>query len=136
MNGLERATLEQEGTVSRIEAFVNASASLEFTKNFLVLPRKVHVDVVNVKCPDKVISELTELVKISEVDGELFSKVTVKFSGSSLTKFLVSYNKKVLFLKNTGGRVTKDVATYLIKAYFDNKKNTRAKPTHKSISTF
>jgi hypothetical protein len=136
MNSLERSALEQEDTINRIEVFVNASDGLELNKIYKVLPRTVHVTVMKVKCADKVISELIELVKISEVDGAFFSRVTVKFSGSSVTKFNVSYHKKVLFFKNTGERVTKDVATYLIKAYFDNKKYRLANTNHKSMSNF
>lgn len=114
MGGVERAELEREETIKRIEGFVSSSSCLEFTENYRIQPRQVYVDVVSFKNAEKVISELTELVKLSEVDGAFFSKVTVKKSGSSLTKFLVSYHKKVLFLKNNGERITKDLATYLI----------------------
>lgn len=114
MKGVERSELEREETIKRIEAFVASSPCLEFTKSCYVQPRNVYVDVVSFKSATKVISELSELVKISEVDGAFFSKVTVKKSGSSVTKFIVSYHKKVLFLKSSGERITKDIATYLI----------------------
>lgn len=117
MNGVERAELESNETIKRIEAFVSSSVCLEFTKNYYVQPRQVYVDVVNSKSASKVISELTELVKISEVNNAYFSNVTVKQRGSSLTKFYVSYNKKVLFLDKYSKRITKDIATYLIKNF-------------------
>ena len=117
MNGVERAELEREETIKRIEAFVSSSTCLEFTKGYYVRPRQVYVDVVNSKSANKVISELTELVKMSEVDNSYFSKVTVKQGGSSLIKFYVSYHKKVLFLSKNKERITKDIATYLIKDF-------------------
>lgn len=117
LNGVERAELESNETIKRIEAFVSSSVCLEFTKNYYVQPRQVYVDVVNSKSASKVISELTELVKISEVNNAYFSKVTVKQRGSSLTKFYVSYHKKVLFLSKHKERITKDIATYLIKDF-------------------
>lgn len=76
MNGLERAELESKETIMRIEAFISSSVCLEFTKNYRVQPRQVYVDVVSFKSANKVILELTNLVKISEVDGSFFSKVT------------------------------------------------------------
>ncbi|MFK5949618.1 MAG: hypothetical protein QM500_12705 [Methylococcales bacterium] len=117
MNGVELAALESEEEIKLIKAFVGSSPYLEFTKNYHVRPRQVYVDVVSFKHANKVISELTKLVKISSVDNSYFSKVTVKQVGSSLTKFYVSYHKKVLFLSKNKERITRDIATYLIKNF-------------------
>lgn len=117
MNRIERAELECSGTIKRIEAFVSSSTCLELTKNHLVQPRQVYVDVVNSKNASKVISELIGLVKISEVNDAYSSKVTVKQGGSSLTKFYVSYHQKVLFFSKRKERITKDIAIYLIKGF-------------------
>lgn len=117
LNGLERAELDRKEIIKRINTFISSSVYLDFTSDYYVQPRDVYVDVVNNKNANKVITELSELVKISPVDNSYFSKVTVRQTGSSVTKFYVSYNKKVLFLDKYSKRITKDIATYLIKNF-------------------
>jgi hypothetical protein len=107
-------SIDHEETIKSIESYIDASTCLTFSKNYTVQPCHVSVDIVNFRSANQVITELTELAKLSQINSDVFSKVTVKFKGSSMTKFLVSYHKKVLFLKNNGLRITKDIAMYLI----------------------
>lgn len=110
----EAREIGHHATIERIIDFVKASNYLQLSKDHLVRPRKVYVDVVNNANSSAVIADLAELVKLSDVGDSYFSKITVKKRGSSIAKLIVSYNKKVLFLKSSGERITKDVATYLI----------------------
>jgi len=101
----------------KIINFVNSSGHLRLTDNYFVQDLRVYVDVVNNHDAEKVISELIELVKIPKPNGSFFSKVTVHKKNSSLIQFYVSYHKKVIFLNKYKERITKDIATYMLKKF-------------------
>ena len=100
----------------RKTAFVSASSYLKLAKDYWVKELKVYVHVVDNANPTKVISELIELVKISEPNEAFFSQVTV-FSDNTIVQFYVSFNKKVLFLNRHGERITKAKAIEIVRAF-------------------
>jgi hypothetical protein len=112
-----------ESEVELIEGFVESSPYLELTKGHKVTPNEIHVDIVNSNNAQKVMSELTSLVKMSGEKNNLFSSVIVKNTGSPLVKFYITYRKKVFFLNRSKIRITKDIATYIISDLKTPKRN-------------